>query len=87
MTTLRDSPALARPPADWRLGALCRGVGDAFFPIGDWTSPADQERAAVAREICSFCPARAACLQDAIDSGDAWGIRGGTTPEERRGRR
>ncbi|MBQ0855410.1 WhiB family transcriptional regulator [Streptomyces sp. BH-SS-21] len=51
---------------------------DLFFPAGK-----DGERIGIAKRICSTCPVQGACLESALESGDAHGIRGGTTEEER----
>jgi WhiB family redox-sensing transcriptional regulator len=52
-----------------------------FFP-----DPGERGKVARAKRICAGCPVRAACLADALDtpSGQDYGIRGGTTREERR---
>ncbi len=41
---------------------------------------------AVAKAVCARCPVRAACLDEALIR-IPYGIAGGLTPEERRGRR
>ena len=46
-----------------------------------------QERAwreSMAKTICTACPVRVACLQDAYDNDEHDGIRGGRLPSERR---
>lgn len=54
---------------------------DLFFPSrGALRAPAE------ARRLCAGCPRRTACLDDALDQGDQWAVRGGLTPEERRRR-
>jgi len=35
--------------------------------------------------VCGPCPVIEACLDEVLREGDAWSIRGGTTPDERRG--
>lgn len=37
-----------------------------------------------AKAICATCPTRLACLQDALDRREEFGIYGGTTPDERK---
>lgn len=64
---------------DWRDQAACRDTDrEAFFP-------GKCGNGAAAKLICSTCPVRAACLEDAIQSGDTYaGIRGGMAAEDRR---
>ena len=64
----------------WRDDALClEADAELWFPeIGD------SETARLAKRICLGCPARAACLEFALDQGEYIGIWGGTTPNERR---
>jgi WhiB family redox-sensing transcriptional regulator len=67
----------------WRDRAACRGMEtDLFFPdgtIGPALADMDQ-----ARRICRDCPARAQCLDWALENGAAFGIWGGRTEDERR---
>lgn len=46
--------------------------------------PRKGETAEKAKEICSGCPVRADCLDDALRHEDATGIFGGLTASERR---
>jgi WhiB family transcriptional regulator, redox-sensing transcriptional regulator len=68
---------------DWRDRAACRGMEtDLFFPtgtIGPALTDMDQ-----AKQICRGCPARAQCLDWALENGAAFGIWGGRTEDERR---
>jgi hypothetical protein len=41
------------------------------------------EDVAVAKAICSECELRHACLSLALERGEAWGVWGGETPDER----
>ena len=57
----------------------CRHVeADIFYP-----DPDDAETIALAKEICSTCPIRQACLDYAFKTEDRHGIFGGTLPRER----
>jgi len=69
----------------WRLFAAC---ADPDVPT-DWFFPdqGDSATAAKAKAVCATCPAIRACLQDAIDTREVHGIRGGLTPKARRGLR
>jgi WhiB family redox-sensing transcriptional regulator len=52
-------------------GALACGTSpDLFFA----ESPLDVARA---KELCAGCPVRAACLAEALDRGEPWGVWGG----------
>lgn len=69
---------------NWRSEAICPTVGlDTFFPR---PNKRDSKQA---KEICFGCPARAACLHEALTvplPNGEWvqGIFGGTTERERR---
>ncbi|HYZ53175.1 MAG TPA: WhiB family transcriptional regulator [Streptosporangiaceae bacterium] len=70
---------------DWTGLAACRRPDvdpEWFFPVGD-TGPALREVAA-AKAVCAGCPVARECLDWALRMGEAAGIWGGTTPEERR---
>lgn len=67
----------------WRLRAACRGLDrdELFFSDCDrWPSTARDRRA---KKICFECPVRVECLEDALEYGDRYGIRGGLTANER----
>ncbi|MFF7476610.1 WhiB family transcriptional regulator [Streptomyces sp. NPDC008092] len=64
----------------WSADAACATADpDLFFPDEDTTD----EQIAMAKQICSGCPVREACLRDAIQHQDRDAICGGLTPEER----
>lgn len=71
---------------DWRVQALCAQIDpEMFFPEKDGNT---KEQARRAKQICSECPVRTECLQEAlrlegIMYGGRFGIWGGTTPHER----
>lgn len=67
---------LAPDVESWRFRAKCRDADpDLFF----------QSDPRPALEWCEFCPVKAACLNEALLSGDMdYGVRGGLTPEQRR---
>ncbi|PSJ23917.1 WhiB family transcriptional regulator, partial [Streptosporangium nondiastaticum] len=64
----------------------CREVeADLFHPVGwSWDSDGARLQLARARSVCAGCPVRRPCLDDAMERGDGWSVRAGTTPEERR---
>jgi WhiB family redox-sensing transcriptional regulator len=51
-------------------GLACGTDPDLFFA----ESPQDVARA---KELCAGCPVRAACLAEALDRGEPWGVWGG----------
>ena len=70
---------------EWRSRAACRGAdGEIFFPTAT-EGPTYEAQVAVAKAICAGCPVRAECLDEALLR-IPYGIAGGLTPEERRGR-
>lgn len=59
--------------------AACQGKDlKLFFP-----KSMQDDNAWKARRICSHCPVAEACLEDALESGDRHGIRGGMSPRQR----
>lgn len=77
---VRALPA-ARPAVDrsWRDDALCAQVDpELWYPEVAGTSSKDAKR------ICGRCPVRKVCLDDAITTGDTWGVRGGLSANQRR---
>jgi WhiB family transcriptional regulator, redox-sensing transcriptional regulator len=66
----------------WRSAAACRSADpDLFFPISN-SGPA-LEQAAEAKAICATCRVRRECLAFALRTGQAHGIWGGTSEDER----
>ena len=69
----------------WTERAACRDAGvdpELFFPLSD-AGPALRQVAA-AKAVCARCPVTTECLTWALRAGEAAGIWGGTTAEERR---
>jgi hypothetical protein len=70
---------------EWRARAECRSVEpETFFPTAE-DGPVYEAQVAVAKAVCARCPVRAECLAEALVR-VPFGIAGGLTPEERRGR-
>lgn len=66
--------------ADWTRSAACADADpDLFFPEPGTT----EDRIVQAKEICSGCPVRQACLDDAMRRGEPDAICGGMTASER----
>ena len=62
----------------WRQRAACRGVDpDVFYPVSD--DDADE-----AKDICTQCSVRQACLEYALANRERDGVWGGATERERR---
>lgn len=68
----------------WRRHAACRPTEhhtldpDLFFP-----DPEEMDKIHTAKALCAQCPVRDTCLDAALENGDAHGIRGGLTEQER----
>jgi WhiB family redox-sensing transcriptional regulator len=71
---------------EWRSQAACQGEkGSAFYP------PPSSERRSIkvarekrAKQVCATCVVRTTCLEQALDSGERYGIWGGLTDLERK---
>lgn len=61
---------------DWRADAVCRDEDpELFFPTG--TSEPALAQAARAKAICGRCPLQAMCLENAVTTGEQYGVWGG----------
>lgn len=68
---------------DWTDDAAClESAPELFFPVSAYGP--SMEQIVAAKSICGRCRVRADCLDWALRSGEAYGIWGGTTPDERR---
>lgn len=68
--------------ADWRAAGACASTApDLFFPVSD--RGAALRQTAQALRICAGCQVRSRCLDFAMETREAEGIWGGTTPDER----
>ena len=84
VTPVATGPALAigLPPIEdevpWEAFALCAQVDpEIFFPVkGQSTGPA--------KRVCMGCEVRIQCLEDALDKGERYGVRGGKSERQRR---
>ncbi len=67
---------------EWRAAGACLAADpDLFFPVA--VGAAASQETSRALLICDSCPVKRQCLEFAIRNGEASGIWGGTTPEER----
>lgn len=78
-TAAAPKPVVSETPADWEPRAACRTEG--VNP--DWFHSSKHRDRKSAKAVCAACPVQAACLADAVQRADAWGIRGGLTSQER----
>ncbi len=63
----------------WRQHAACRGIEpDVFYPLDE------DDDAEAAKEVCTACPVRQACLEHALSHRERDGVWGGATERERR---
>lgn len=68
---------------DWRDQASCLGLDvDDFYPEGQGHHVPD-----AVKRTCQACPVRRACLDFALTHRDKWGIYGGVSERDRRGRK
>lgn len=65
----------------WELAACADEDPELFFPTGS-SGPA-QLQEQQAKAVCARCPVLARCRQDALESRDVHGVRGGLTEDER----
>lgn len=71
-------PVEPMPEESWRSQALCAQIdAEIFFPDKGGSSKS-------AKRICSMCPVRLECLQEARDAGERFGVWGGLSERERR---
>lgn len=70
---------------DWRSRAVCRDEDpELFFVPGDERTPAARAQIGAAKAVCARCPVASECLKDALEIGDAYGVRGARSADERR---
>jgi WhiB family transcriptional regulator, redox-sensing transcriptional regulator len=68
--------------AEWRAAGACLSADpELFFPVAEGSAAAGQTSTAL--RVCAGCAVRQQCLDFAMTSGEAHGIWGGTTAEER----
>jgi len=64
-------------------GAPCEDFPEVFFPE-DIRDPMKRQLATiVAKKLCAGCPVQRECFRYAIETGQRYGIWGGTSPQER----
>jgi WhiB family transcriptional regulator, redox-sensing transcriptional regulator len=65
-------------PGGWQEDAACRDAPPELFFSSD---EHDRQQAV---ELCSTCPVRTQCLEQALVAGESYGIWGGTDEQERK---
>lgn len=69
---------------NWRVDAACKDSDpEIFFPVATAGQVAEKQMRA-AKVVCWTCPVRAECLEDALASGQDYGIWGGVSETDRR---
>jgi WhiB family redox-sensing transcriptional regulator len=67
---------------EWRAASACLSADpELFFPIAHGSAADGQISSAL--RVCAGCTVRQQCLDFAMTTGEAHGIWGGTTPDER----
>jgi len=70
-------------PEGWAAQGACqRSDPELFFPVAPAGPAAAQ--IAQAKDVCATCQVRQECLEFALESGQKFGVWGGTTEDERR---
>jgi len=72
------------PDDDWQERGACRSANPSLFFAPDHESNHQRRfRETAAKAICGHCPVRAICRAYALQTGELYGIWGGTTERER----
>ena len=72
------------PDDDWQERGACRTANPSLFFAPDHESNHQRRfRETAAKAICAHCPVRAICRAYALQTGELYGIWGGTTERER----
>ncbi len=80
----RKAPAPYPAPDDWQERGACRSANPSlFFAPDNETNHQRRFRETAAKAICAHCPVRAVCRAYALQTGEVYGIWGGTTERER----
>ncbi len=69
---------------EWQERAACADVNpDLFFAAESERGSRKHARELLAKSLCMTCPVRRECREHALLVGEAYGVWGGTTEEER----
>lgn len=84
MANIKRLPPALLDVYEWQDQGLCRkGRRDLFFEEDRERGTRRSRREAGAKRVCAVCPVKAACLEHALQAGEAYGIWGGLTAAER----
>lgn len=84
MAVEREDEAAVGLEGEWTVLAACRGEVGVFFPPLQFERKEIRfQRERAAKAICRACAVRAECLSHAVRHGEAHGIWGGLTEDER----
>jgi WhiB family redox-sensing transcriptional regulator len=84
MANIKRLPPALLDVYEWQDQGLCRkGRRDLFCEEDRERGARRSRREAGAKRVCAVCPVKAACLQHALQAGEAYGIWGGLTAAER----
>jgi WhiB family transcriptional regulator, redox-sensing transcriptional regulator len=78
LTDGRSTKAAHCDAVPWHERALCSQMDPELWFPEPW------EDDGPAKLICSRCPVQSACLAQALDANEEYGVWGGLSPEERR---
>jgi len=81
----RKAPvAYPGPGEQWQERGSCREANPSLFFAPDNESTHQRRfRESAAKQVCAHCPVRAMCRAYAVQTGELYGIWGGTTERER----
>ena len=83
LTIPSGGPRSRGAPERWREAGSCRDSDpNLFYPLGKGL--AARQQAEEAKRYCRTCPSQEPCLAFALATGQALGVWGGTSPEDRR---
>lgn len=74
------APEVIPPKPDWHPDALCLEIGQTMF----FADKGEKHLLQTAKKVCGMCTVRDACLEEAMDQDERWGIFGGLGPRQRR---
>ncbi len=87
ITLMSVASRLPKPVADqweWQYQAACRSLpSEMFFHPDGERGPRRLARETAAKAVCAQCSVIAACRDHALSVGEAYGIWGGLTEDER----
>ena len=84
MPTSAGAPRPLTDDWQWQLQGACRSFDpELFFHPADERGSSRAARERLAKQVCAGCPVRASCLEHALGAGEAHGVWGGLSEQER----